>query len=325
MDIPADSKTRLMNFVDLSAQVAVFPNRLFGTIIQTSILAQNWISNEYHQLSLDIHNPLSDFERTFLAELEIENWKPNRLSKDLSYLYRPSLLQGKSKACVGFSLADDIHFYMSQQQQIYRDESVSPFTTYGAIHSYLDRSTIPCLNAEHIKEALIHSGLLLEGDNRLYWKSDSGVPIDKIEDAIYSFRYPNNALCVLRYKEGGSPYVSSHIIVKQFKAYAQRISFNFLRAMIDHDKPPILLINSDVRIELEDWMQITNPSKEMGHTLIVVGYGISNDINPFTLQREPYFIVRDSLGLNPIHYRVGAQNLLEHAGALIKVTEVEKI
>ena len=277
-----------------------------------------------------MHNPLSYSEITFLTELGIENWKPNKLNKDLSHLYRPSLLQGKSKACLGFSLADDIHFYMMNSLLLRHDESVSPFTTYGAILSHVDKSATPCLNFEHNKKQLKLDGLLESNENYngysySRWKPDVGVPTDKIEDAIYSFRYPNNALCLVGYDDNSYPYVSSRIIVEQFKNYAQRMSFNFLRAMIDHHKPPILLINSDVRMEMEDWMRITDPSKEMGHTLIVVGYGISDDINPFTLQREPYFIVRDSLGINPIHYRIGAQNLLEHTYELIKVTEVKKI
>ena len=104
--------------------------------------------------------------------------------------------------------------------------------------------------------------------------------------------------------------------------YIGEVSFPLLKSMIDHRMPPVLLISSDARKEAEDWISITKNGR-FAHVFVVVGYGI-DDIDPFTLRKGPYFLVRDSLASQPIHYKVSAKNLLDHSLGIFKVSQLER-
>ena len=92
--------------------------------------------------------------------------------------------------------------------------------------------------------------------------------------------------------------------------------------MIDHKQPPVLAINSDSREEIEDWINITN-NGQFGHIFVVVGYG-TEDIDPFSLRKGPYFLVRDSLASQPITYKISAKNLLDHSFGVLKISQLER-
>ena len=74
--------------------------------------------------------------------------------------------------------------------------------------------------------------------------------------------------------------------------------------------------------EVEDWINITNKG-HFEHTFVVVGYG-TEDIDPFTLSKGPYFLVRDSLTSWPITYKISAKNLLSHSLAVLKTSQLER-
>jgi hypothetical protein len=89
--------------------------------------------------------------------------------------------------------------------------------------------------------------------------------------------------------------------------------------LIDNGRPPIVVIDSDVRLTSPGWINI-QPGSGITHVINVVGYG--EDINPFTLCPTRYLLVRDSLGKEQIHYKIPADNFLEHT---LEIHEISKV
>lgn len=98
---------------------------------------------------------------------------------------------------------------------------------------------------------------------------------------------------------------------------ANRIQF--LRLLVAQGKPPQVVINGEARTELEDWIE--PESSDMMHIVNIVGYGEA--IDPFDLKRKPYFLIRDSLGTKPIHYKVDAEKFADEVVEAYKITKVK--
>lgn len=99
----------------------------------------------------------------------------------------------------------------------------------------------------------------------------------------------------------------------------KRPSFEVVKAMIDSGNPPIVGVDSDSRIENAGWLKIT-PRGVFRHVLNVVGY--DEGIDPMTLCPTKYFIVRDSLGKQKIHYKIAANNLLDHIDGIYQISKI---
>jgi hypothetical protein len=78
--------------------------------------------------------------------------------------------------------------------------------------------------------------------------------------------------------------------------------------------------STDARQDLDDWILPIEGDGGIAHILNVVGYGVA--ISPFTLQPQPYFLLRDSFVQKPMHYRISALSLVQH---LIGVSDVQAV
>jgi hypothetical protein len=97
---------------------------------------------------------------------------------------------------------------------------------------------------------------------------------------------------------------------------------DFFRTLIDNVQPVIVGIQTDAREITEDWLRPKLPGG-IQHVIMVVGYG-EGSISPFTLKREPYFIVRDSLVQESIHYKMSVHDLLNNANSVYKALRVKR-
>ena len=140
---------------------------------------------------------------------------------------------------------------------------------------------------------------------------DTGLGIDSIINTNFCLTSS------LRNTTNHTGYVS----IKNMEIYTD-VTFALLKAMIDHNKPPVLFVSTDAREETEDWINIT-ANGLFGHVFVVVGYGME-DIDPFTLKKRPYFLVRDSLTSQPITYKISAKNLLFYSFGVLKITQLER-
>lgn len=240
----------------------------------------------------------------FLNRLGIEEPTPYFIQKDLSSSYRTaSPSQAKSNACVGFALAADIEFELQRTGQIRRNEILSPYSVYATLRYQEDG-----IKAPDCQELQSLSNTIAEGN----WGMDVG---------LYTDNFTNTNFCLTSSSEDTtSP--TGYVSIKNMEIYKGEITFALLKAMIDHRKPPILLIDSAAREEIEDWINITENGR-FTHVLVVVGYG-TEDIDPFTLRKGPYFLVRDSLASQPIHYKVSAKDLLDNSLGILKTTQLER-
>ena len=248
---------------------------------------------------------LSEEALQFLSRLGIEGPTPYLAKKDLSYLYRtapPS--QAKSYACVGFALAADIEFELQRTRQIRRNEILSPYSVYATLRYQEDQIPSPdCLRLHSLSDTIAKG----------QWEMDTGYG---------AWDFSNVNFCLIS-SSGDTVNHTGYVSIKNVEDYGNEITFLLLKSMIDHRMPPVILIDSDSREEIEDWINITNNYEDFGHVFVVVGYGIE-DIDPFTLRKGPYFLVRDSLASQPITYKISAGNLLDHSLAVLKISQLER-
>ncbi len=87
--------------------------------------------------------------------------------------------------------------------------------------------------------------------------------------------------------------------------------------------PLAIATRTDIRIGLEDWYHFlyTNPNLG-GHALNVTGFQTA--INPWTLEPEEVFIVRDSLNPLKISQKVPARNLTSWTQNFHRITEIHQ-
>ena len=330
---PDEDRERGLRFIDLNTEISFIQDRLFGSLIQTSSIAHNLARGNWEIESL------STPERVFLSNLGIDTGKKTQSEfvglfsllginadqktqsefVDLSSLYGPVKSQGESKACVGFSMADDIYFELNHNGKIQRHETLSPFSVYRSLQAYSQGNQPSHCLISHSHERKLYGG---------WAEGDIGVNVGFLYENSNGLFQPS--FCTMNdwgqdfYRQRDTSVVSQ-FRVTDYETYSHKISFELIRALLDNNKPPILFVNTDIKRVTENWQEVL-PSDDgrYGHTIVVVGYGMQGE-NPFTLKREPYFIVRDSLTRELIHYKVSAENLLEFTHVLIKVTGVERI
>ncbi|MYE07857.1 MAG: hypothetical protein F4X95_03805 [Oligoflexia bacterium] len=270
-------------------------------------------SAQYFDMSYRENISLPEEALPFLSRLDIDGPTSYFAQKDLSQLYKtaPSS-QAKSKACVGFALASDMELELQKANKLKKDEALFPFSVYTAIRYQEDGIQPPDCSKLHSFSDIVAEGA---------WERDIGIIID-IRVGMGIDNLINTKYC-LTSSAKKVPAHTGYVSIKNIEIYDGEITFNLLKTMIDHRKAPVLIIKSESREEVEDWINPTNSIGSIRHALVVVGYG-TNDIDPFSLRRGPYFLVRDSLASQPIHYKVSAKNLLDNSLGILKVSQLER-
>lgn len=257
-------------------------------------------------------SPLPEEALPFLSRLGIDGPIPYFAQKNLSQLYRTSpSSQVKSNACVGFALASDLELELQRTHKLKRDETLSPFSVYATLRYQEDGVQSPDCQELHSFSDIVAEGA---------WERDIGITIS-IRIGIGMDTFTNTRYCLTSSMKKEPKHIG-YISIKNIERYSGTVTFDLLKAMIDHRRPPILIIKSNSREEVEDWINI-NSTDSTQHALVVVGYG-TNDIDPFTLRVGPYFLVRDSLASQPIHYKISAKSLLDNSLGILKVSHLER-
>ncbi len=258
-------------------------------------------------------NNLFPVRTKFLKELGIKSWNPSTKCKDLSDNYSKPLLQGYTKACAGFAIASDLEHELAKQNLSTRGEVVSPWITYGHLRLLQEDGapTPTCPALESIADSL---------STGQYWEKDDGLLIDEALNALkksFVCMSPDNNLTASLNKSIGA---SSYASIDGFdnKSTLKNIDFNFFKVLIDNNMPPMVGYSED-NISQEDWLKIT--SIGFRHVAVVVGY-CEEGISPFDLNPKKYLILRDSLGKNARHYKVSADNLLQHLNGIWKIKDI---
>ncbi len=283
----------------------------FIATVPTDVLNFQRGAGFLHSQTVDLgegEDPLSEKAFDFLNRLGISGPTPYFAQKDLSNFYRTaSSSQGQSKACVGFALAADMEVELQQKRQLRQNEILSPFLVYASLlYQESGMQSSKCL------ELYVSSEIMARGG----WEGDLGIESESFYDLVTKTDFCLASVWKDKLKHTG--YVS----IKNIEKYEGEITFSLLKTMIDYKKPPILHIDSDAREEVEDWIRITGNGR-FEHIFVVVGYG-TEDIDPFTLRKGPYFLIRDSLGSRPIHYKVSAENLLKSSFGVFKISQLER-
>lgn len=103
--------------------------------------------------------------------------------------------------------------------------------------------------------------------------------------------------------------------VLRFDSLSKPPTSDFYRVALGARKKPLtLLLSTEARWTQEDWIGL-EPSP-VGHVVNIIGYG--EDVSPFTLKKEPYFIVRDSKSGGG-HFKISAQQVERFATGVIDV------
>ncbi len=237
-----------------------------------------------------------------LAELGIKKWRPSSTSRDLSAYYGAPKTQWREEypgvKCVGYAIAGDLEVELNRNKLT----SLSNSTVSGDL-TYAVAKEAQGQGQRKGKDYC---------DPSTYDDDSDGLLFPETFEAL-----KHRPICVGKQKYN----ITEFKFIELENGEKQPFDYNFFRALIDNKMPPVISINSDSRTESADWISITNAGKYR-HALNVVGYG--EDIHPETLCKVHYFIVRDSLGKKLIHYKIRADNLLEHLDGVYKVTGVKE-
>lgn len=93
---------------------------------------------------------------------------------------------------------------------------------------------------------------------------------------------------------------------------------NLLRYWLVNQGPLLLSTNSASYRYADHWIQ-PDLSDTSGHMFNIVGFGTA--ISPFDLKEQPYFLIRDSFILDPVHHFISAQDLFRIANGVIDILE----
>lgn len=247
-------------------------------------------------------SPRTDDARGFLTAVGLSPAGRPGGGVDLSASFSAPGRQGHSLACVGFAVAADLEAELKRAHALKKGEVVWPWTTYGRLRLLEEKQPLQsCAQLEAAARDM--------GDRA--WEFDNGT---LVTPALENMR--SNSVCVW---QPGSTYRG--VRITGFANWEKGpYDLDVLRVMLDHALAPMVGISMEARTIQEDWIQIGGVST-ISHILVVVGYG-REAINPFTLQTERYFIVRDSLVPQARHYRVSERNLQDYANGVWKITGV---
>ncbi len=224
-------------------------------------------------------------------------------------------MQGYSKACSAFAITADMTYELNRKIQLGEAKNLDVEIAYARILGESNDDPDP---NRRLPEGL--RGKLRGG----YWDIDQG--ITSIQNALSALspnqKCPNTGVpgeetWSIRSKKEFAIDSYSSLIVRE----GHTLDPDFIRTMIDHKRPPMVVINTETRISNEDWIQYQNGG--LRHIVNVVEYG--EDIDPFDLKRKPYFLIRDSLAREPVNYKVDARAFMMRVEELHKIKSVKSI
>lgn len=269
----------------------------------------------------------------FLKDTEIPQTLSARTSNDLSSWYSEPYTQwpeggGRPTAtCVGHAIASNAMAALYKKnwikiRAVNKPKDISPDHTYSAAKATEQNAEIkkePSVSSEEVDRDYPKPDPSKNGycDPKSYEVSPYE-GIMSVTESIGAFK--SIPLCSSsRTQTTKETYKVDKFSGVEFDLGDKRPSFEVIKAMIDSGNPPILGVDSDARIENAGWLKIT-PRGVFRHVLNVVGY--DEGIDPMTLCPTKYFIVRDSLGKQKVHYKIAANNLLDHMDGIYQISKI---
>lgn len=262
-----------------------------------------------------------------LNELKVSNVASDRRSNDLSSWYGEPTTQwnpgrsGPTATCVGHAIAGNVAAALYKEKLIKipgisRSKNISPDQAYGMAK---------------VKEDHKYGETTFEPDpskpgycDPSSYRADPYEGMESMIDSMAAFK--TVPLCTTSQSQRTKDlFRIDKFSAAEFTSGDKKPGFAFFKAMIDSGNPPIVGVDSDARIESAGWLKITSGGL-FTHVLNLVGY--DEGVDPMTLCPARFFIVRDSLGKQKIHYKITAENLLAHLDGVYhasKVSEVESV
>ncbi|MBY0369322.1 hypothetical protein K2X33_01465 [bacterium] len=276
-------------------------------------LLASYHSTRYRTKALEEFRPATEEEfQSLVGSLDAKIPETLPESVDLSHRFQKPRSQGKSNACVAFSLVSDMETFQTPQ--------LSTALAYSLF-----------MADWHLPEVFSPLEQALEKDtgrtgHRLYFKLDRGAQFFAATALLK--KEPLSP-------EQDNPFNEYEWIAKDINSIPNRItrikkSFEFstrlselqLRKLLAAGVTPAILHKYSARSVQEDWIR-PEPVSELAHASNLVGYGTA--IDPFDLQRKSYFVVRDSFVDTEIHYRVAAEEIVPLIEGGAKVLAVETL
>ena len=289
----------------------------------------------------------------FLRMLNISSIGQANSTNDLSFMFLRPTLQGSSLSCTAHAVASDMEFEINKanQSQVDIDEEYAylqlqfesrntyswdnPISTEAkdklsqgswSDHGYPDGGTRN-VTIRYMSGVLAeiapgdHQGERQEVIDRLKVKPRYAVKTHARYYNRDNRQYPDS---IYYGEDGRYDEFGSQNRWNEWMNSWEKIDCSFIRLLIDHQQPPIVVLSSNARkLSGEDWLHIPPMTTSMGHVAVIVGYG--QGIDPRDMVEKPYFILRDSFVDRPMHYKVAVDELLPKIRELHKITEVEHV
>lgn len=252
----------------------------------------------------------------FLKDSGVSQTESAQKANDLSNLFGPPHTQwvdGHPTAmCVGFAIASNVMATLYKDNfikihAINAPKDISPEQTYAAANKFQQTAPLPDQNSKTYC------------DPNTYNVS----PFDGIQSVTQSIAlFEKVPLCSKSTgKDNPELYKVDKFSAVEFAEADVKPNFAIIKAMIDSGHPPIVGVDSDARTESAGWINIKSGGAYT-HVLNVVGY--NEGIDPVTLCPTKYFIVRDSMGKQEVHYKITAENLLGHLDGIYQISKVHR-
>ena len=245
----------------------------------------------------------------FLKKLGIEKTEDSHPKcNDLSEFYPKPAFQGNTKACSAYAITSDMAFEMNKNRVDSDRMSFDAKIAYSRIQESLNSGTEKKENTDHgvkkFSAALnVLKSLPLFGLPPTACRGANGLPVPSATDV------PQKAHKILGYASLTPTPGKSHL----------DIDLNFIKTLIDHKKPPMVVVDTDTCKYSEGWMYLMGG--KMKHAVVIAGY--CEGVDPIDLKNKPYLIIRNSMLDQPVHYRVDANEFIKHIDELHKITAME--
>lgn len=202
---------------------------------------------------------------------------------------KEKLKEQATSACVGFAIANDIEGILNKRA--IEGTPLPPPDPWG-LYSVM-REQAPGKESEQCKGYI---------QGRDY--SSKGI---KVIDGINLLS--KTPICL--------PGVDAQIQVKGAVVLTdtKHADLSFFKKLVDHDQHPMVFLDSEWGEDREQWWQPVKGG--VPHIAQVVGYG--EGVNPATLKKEPYVIMRDSIYNTPTHRWVSFNDFKGSLKGVVKI------
>lgn len=232
-------------------------------------------------------------------------------SIDLSSRFPAPQLQGRSLACVAFAITSDMASFKG-----------IPLLSAGMAYTFIN-APIDKLPYRNLSDALMAS---LGVRTREDLHEDMDIGVESIDKSLSLLKDHPVA------PEENHPFEPRNFVPTDLHAIADRVysirswakltrgvTADVLKQLLAAGKPLMLAIDTDGRYQFEDWL-VPDPVAAIKHIVNLVGYGTATD--PVDGVRKAYFLIRDSLGRQRIHYKVSETALMPRVEGIYKVLRV---